>query len=665
MKLLFFSLAGLGLGSEVDKQRPVTKVINLLKEMQVQLEEEVIKDKETFDKFKCWCTTNEKEKVESIKAAKERIELLKANIEEYTSTEARLHTEIADLEEEVDKNQKSVDSATAIRRKEVEEMNDEEKDLIKSIRALKSALVALGKHNSLFEQSSLTSIAKLLDHQLMNGVLTSSEKKAVQSFLQAPGGFKSHATQSGQIFGILGAMLDTFEANLSSSQREELEAQRVFETMKKAKSEEITAGQQMVNKKNEELAATRLANAEAQQNLEDTQASLAADEEFLADLRDQCSKMDAEFEARTAARQEEQLSVAEALKILSSDEVHDLFTNTFNPETPTAFVQLTANKRAKVAKMLNAAASKYNNPLLAGLAVQVRLDAFTKVKQAIDEMIAALKKEKEDEIKHKDWCKEEFHQNLNSQESTQRDINEHIAAIDGLDADIKQLDQELVTLKKEIAELHVQLQRASETRKVQNEEFRHVIEEQRATQMVLAKALNVLKDVFHRKEKARFALLQRGDDEPVGPPPPEKFKAYAKNESSNTVITMIQTIIDETKKMEQDITRDERNSQEGYERFAKETSRTTDTKSKSVVNKTEIRATKNQEREELAGALDAHEDQSKKLNDEKGDLHSSCDFVLQNFDARQEARDQESESLRQAKSILSGSSAGAGFLQRF
>lgn len=664
MKLLFLSLAGLGVGSEVEKQRPVTKVINLLKEMQVQLEEEVTKDKETYDKFKCWCTTNEKEKVESIKAAKERIEQLKANIEEYTSTEARLHTEIADLEEEVDKNQKAVDSATAIRRKEVEEMNDEEKDLIKSIRALKSALVALGKHNSLYQQSSLTSIAKLLDHQLMNGVLTSSQKEAVQSFLQAPGGFKSHATQSGQIFGILGAMLDTFEANLSSSQREELESQRVFENMKKAKSEEIVAGQQMVNKKNEELAATRLANAEAQQNLEDTEASLAADEEFLADLRDRCAKMDAEFEARTVARQEEQVSVAEALKILSSDEVHDLFTNTFNPDTPAAFVQLTANKRAKVAKMLNTAANKYKDPLLAGLAVQVRLDAFTKVKKAIDDMIAALKKEKEDEIKHKDWCNEEFHQNTSSKEATQRDINEHIAAIDGLDADLKQLDQELITLKKEIAELHLQLQRASETRKVQNDDFRHVIEEQRATQMVLTKALNVLKDVFHRKEKARFALLQKGDDEPVGPPPPEGFKAYKKNESSNSVITMIQTIIDEAKKMEQDTTRDERDAQEGYERFAKETSHTTDTKSKSVVNKTEIRATKHQEREELAVALDAHEDQSKRLQNEKGDLHSSCDFVLKNFDARQEARDQESESLRQVKAILSGSSAGAGFLQR-
>ena len=40
------------------------------------------------------------------------------------------------------------------------------------------------------------------------------------------------------------------------------------------------------------------------------------------------------------------------------------------------------------------------DPRLATLAVQVRLDAFTRVKKAIDDMIAQLLKEKENETKH-------------------------------------------------------------------------------------------------------------------------------------------------------------------------------------------------------------------------------------------------------------------------
>lgn len=42
------------------------------------------------------------------------------------------------------------------------------------------------------------------------------------------------------------------------------------------------------------------------------------------------------------------------------------------------------------------------------------------------------------------------------------------------------------------------------------------------------------------------------------------------------------------------------------------------------------------------------------LANEGADLHKSCDFVVKNFDIRQEARSQEVEALKQAKAILSG-----------
>jgi len=42
------------------------------------------------------------------------------------------------------------------------------------------------------------------------------------------------------------------------------------------------------------------------------------------------------------------------------------------------------------------------------------------------------------------------------------------------------------------------------------------------------------------------------------------------------------------------------------------------------------------------------------LSNYNGELHSSCDFVLKNFELRQTARDEEVEALRQAKAILSG-----------
>ena len=100
-------------------------------------------DEEIYDKMACWCETNDKEKTKSIADAEAKIEDLTTKIEEYTAASARLGTEIKNLEKEVAANQEALDKATAIREKQLAEFNAEEKDLLQSISALKSAVVVL------------------------------------------------------------------------------------------------------------------------------------------------------------------------------------------------------------------------------------------------------------------------------------------------------------------------------------------------------------------------------------------------------------------------------------------------------------------------------------------------------------------------------------------
>merc|ERR1719390_285883 len=113
-----------------------------------QLEKEAEEDEEIYDQLACWCETNDKEKTKSIADAESHIEDLTTKIEELTAGSARLNTEIKNLEKEVAENQNALDQATAIRQKELAEFNAEEKDLLQSISALKSAITVLAKHNS-------------------------------------------------------------------------------------------------------------------------------------------------------------------------------------------------------------------------------------------------------------------------------------------------------------------------------------------------------------------------------------------------------------------------------------------------------------------------------------------------------------------------------------
>jgi len=680
-KLAVFSTACTHLGSALSldiqdskdadaKNRPVTKVITLLKDMQKQLQKEADEDEEIYDKMACWCQTNDREKTEAIKTAEVRIDGLTTKIEELTAGSARLNTEIKNLEKEIAENQDSLDKATAIREKQLAEFNAEEKDLLESISALKAAITVLSKHHGgstggflQMPKTHMLGVAATLQNELtkhaslLEGVLTPTERKAAALFVQQPTDYfdaaptfkQSYAPQSGEIFGILRQMLETFESNLSASQKEELANQKAYEELKAAKEEEIAAGQAQADTKTGELADTDEKNAQAKVDVEDTKASLSADEQFLMMLKEKCAMTDKEWEERQKTRQLEMEAVSQALAVLSSDDAHDLFTRTFNPSllqlaSSTAY----SDRRAAASQVLADAAKKAHNPHLATLAYQVKLDAFTRVKKAIDDMIAQLLKEKDDEIKHKDFCTDEFHQNQLQTEKKDREEQDLTAKIEDLTMAIEQLAHAIEALKGEIAEMQVQLKRAGEDRELENKDFQTMVADQRETQKLLTSALSFLKDFYAKKT----ALLQK--QEPVGPPPPAGFETYKNNAGSGGVMQLIQQIIADAKAMEAEAIRSEEDAQKAYEDFVKETNASIEAKSKDIVEKSEVKARAEGELVETKEAKEAVILELEQLSNYNAQLHQSCDFVLKNFELRQTARDEEVEALRQAKAILSG-----------
>jgi len=655
----------------VDKNRPVSKVITLLKDMVSQLEKEAEEDEEVYETMGCWCTTNDKAKTKSIADSEQAISDLTAAIEELTATSARLNTEIANLEKEVAKNSAALDTATALRTKQLAEFNAEEKDMLGSISSLKAAVIALSKHHeaSLMQTESGTDIlqAAVTMHRLLKKhaslfaeIISPHQQKLVESFVQSPDDYFDaqpafqQAPASGEIFGILKQMKESFETNLASAQNEEMSNQKDYEDVKAAKEAEIAAGQSQVDTKSTELGNAELKNAQSKESLEDTQNVLAADTAFLADLKERCANMDAEYEERTKTRQLEIQAVSKALAFLSSDEAHDLFTRTFN------FVQvkatLSSKRRTVVSKALDVAAKKFQDPRLSTLAVQARLDAFTKVKKSIQDMVDKLIKEKEDEIKHKDFCIEELNNNERDTEMKERDRDDLIAKIDDLASTIDTLAKEIEVLKADVAELQVQMKRAGEDREKANKEFQTTVADQRATQKLLAAALNILKGFY---EKAALVQKQAIVKQVSGQAPPPGFKSYEKNAASGGVMGMMAGIINDAKAMEAEAIRGEEDAQKTYEDFVKDSNMSIEMKVKDITSKTEMKAKAEGEKVEAETERDSVMGELEQLANENADLHKSCDFTLKNFELRQTARDDEIEALKQAIAMFSGASFSA------
>merc|ERR1719335_88800 len=119
----------------------------------------------------------------------------------------------------------------------------------------------------------------------------------------------------------------------------------------------------------------------------------------------------------------------------------------------------------------------------------LKLDAFAKVKDNIDKMVVELKAESADEVADRDQCIKDL--NINTKQAAAKaDAKADLdALIASLESKIADLTAELKALTDETFETQVQMKKATENRAAENKDFQETIQDQRATQAILEKAL--------------------------------------------------------------------------------------------------------------------------------------------------------------------------------
>merc|ERR1719327_2238600 len=491
----------------------------MLKDMVAELENEQKKDQDLYDKLACWCETNDKEKTKAIEVANQMIKELTATIEANTAKGKQLDTDIKNLKAETAANTAALEEATAVREKELAEFNQNEKDTISALQSLKGALVTLGKHNkgsAFIQKEALSHLTHTLRSHLnskpslMTHAVAPHQRRLLLSLLQQPEGFvsllqqvpgmdasgaTSYNSQSGEIFGMLQQM--------------------------KAAAEKILS-------KTEEAAKAGKTVADSDMDKEATENALAADTEFLANLKKTCANVDAQMAARTKTRQEEMSAVSETIAFLDSDEAHDLFTKSLGFFQLRSEASLQAVQREKARQFLADAGHRLQSKRISYLATRMKFDPFGAMRSNIDSMTGALGKEKEVEIEFKDECVDDF--NVNEKQTTERtehkdDLDHEIAY---LESDIGMKTDEEKQLEQEIYDAQVEMKKATLNREEENKDFQVTISYQRATQKILGMAVDRLNEFYDRKADGSLNLLQQVPGAKVEAMP-EGFGEYKKS----------------------------------------------------------------------------------------------------------------------------------------
>merc|ERR1719428_1351672 len=576
---------------------------------------------------------------------------------------------------------KALEEAAQVRAKQLAEFNQDEKDMIQSIGSLKGAVTSLSKHNpsALLQRDAVVEVSKAIRQtmetqpSLVEDAVKPHQRRRLAELLEHPdtmlsllqqpmdaSGATSYNSQSGEIFGMLKQMKETFETNLDTSKTQEAASVKAFGELQAAKTAELKAATEKQTSSEIELGDTKENNARAKQDLENTEDALAADTEFLANLKKQCATINKDWAARSKMRDEEITAVSETIAILTEDEAHDQLT------TGTTLIQLRARVgrqavlRAEAVKFLRDAGDKLNSRKIAYLATRMKFDPFGKLRENIDTMAGALDKEKQDEIVYKDNCVSDLNTNdkeTNEKHEMKNDLETEINRLNTEEAELTDEEKRLI---QEVADMQLEMKKASENREKENKDYQQVVADQRATRAILQKALDRLGEFYNRKA----ALLQTGRAKAVqkvpgeaSSPMPEGFGEY-KKAGGGGAMAMIEEIMSDSKKTEQDAITSELYAQAGYEAFVQDTNK--------AIKKNQIAITADEENLAQDQVQEAHDEADKKhtigeiltLGEMNGSIHGACDFTLNNFDARQTSRDQETEALKQAKAIFSGAGFG-------
>jgi len=654
--LLLVAHAG-ALTVKEDKERPVTKVINLLKEMQATLEKEADEDQAVYDAMACWCETNEKGKTKAVADGTQSDMDLTAKIPELAAKGAQLQVEIEQLTKEIKHNEEALAEAAEIRAKEQGEFRTEEKDAVGSISGLGNAVHALSKPNA----AAMLQVQKALNTQVsaqrIHNVLKhvpAKQRHAIEAMMQRKGPMKTAAEpQSGEIFGILKGMKESFETNLVNSQDEEKEAVATFASVKSTKTLQISTAKQQVDDKTTELADTDEKREQSKEDLVDTRKQVTADQAFLLDLQQRCGSMDKQFADRIKMRNEEVLAVGEALKILTDDDAHDLLSKS------TRFVQMSMSThrmtvKDRVMRILLNAARKTGNPQMTLMALALKDDVFAKIKEVVEKLVGQLEQEQKDDVAQRDVCIDTLNTNEKDLAAKFSEKSDLETKIEDLSLILEKTGDEVAAAKAEIQDTQVEMKKASENREKQNHDFQTTVTDQRATQELLKKALKKLEAVY---KAAALTQVSATAAQHTGQAPPAGFGEYKKAGGANGVMGMIENIINESKQVETEATAQETSAQQNYEQFIKDSNTAVDALMRANADRMEALSKADAEKILAQADLDKANKDIDGLNMFKDQTHSSCDFLLKNFETRQASRTQEMEALQQAKAVMSGAEA--------
>jgi len=655
MKLAFFALAGTALAIQ-DGVTPVQKVLEMMNSMLEKGKKSKHEEQVQFAAYKQFCDDTKVEKKRAIEEANGKIEVLKADIEQYTATAEKLSKEISELDEDISIWEGDVKAATKVREIEKADYDATHADYSESVDALERAIAVLKKQQHDRSQASLMQLTTLnfIPQDAKNMIQAFIEQDPEEGLAVSAPEANAYESQSGGIVEMLDKLLDKFIEERTQLEKEEMNSKHAYDMLMQDLKAQIGQAESDRDEKAEFKAETLQAKADAEGDLKDTTTTRDADEKYLADLSATCEQKAGDFEQRQELRSEEIEAIEKAIEIIGSDSVSGNADKHLPSmvQTGKSFAQLRAvvsgdENQQRVAQFLQEKGQELGSRVLSALAVRVESDPFGKVKKMIKDLIVRLMEEANEEAEHKGWCDTELGTNEQTRKEKTSAVESLHANIDELEASIAKLTEDVAELTKSVSELDAAMAKATGLRNEEKTKNTETISDSQEAQTAVAQALTVLKE-FYAKAAEATAFAQTKD--------PEIFESEYKGmgASGGGVVGMLEVIESDFARLEADTKAAEASAQKEYDEFMTDSQVDKAEKATSIDHKT---AKKQDEEQALTSNRADLEGTQKELDAALAyfdKLKPSCVDAGVSYEDRVARRKEEIESLQEALKILNG-----------
>lgn len=698
---------------------PVQKVIEMLIKLSQSVRTDGVKEQMSYDRYACWCEDTMKRKAADISAAKDEIEDLNTEIVKLSGSSGTYQAVVAGLKKEIAENIASTKEATEMRNRENREYEEEKVSAEQCIGGLEMAIKVLtgaGEKGGFLQLSERMQETKLLgvvdgvrsvlSNPIVTQSITDDDMQVVKHFITKPsdfiGGRKAmsaaqvdsedeanpagdYAPQSGQIQGILKGMYEAFTMDIEKSNGEEAEKQKQFERLIETKTKELARAKENLQKQLGEQAEAKKKLVSDRGTREDLKEQLRADETFFKSAKAGCQAKAKAWAKRSKGRVDELKGIKKAQEILSQQSDEGVVEkNRFNKYAynPDSLLQVSAvaaknlkSARTRASRKLSSLAHTYRRSGMARLALEVKSTwHFDKVIGMVGGMMKDLRREEQDDVKHRDKCQSKISKNSNKIEDLGDDLNKAEEHLGRRESQAQTAERKLSLTKNEILETKKEMEQLLQDRDEEHADFLKEDKDDAENLVMLKLASDALSgglslvQVHAKAKNDEEDEADAEDEQPEGQQNQPEYtvdpdmapetggfdKEYKSGGAGNIIISLLDTIQEDIKN---EVKEARKADKEGEEQYVKQKADL----QKSIEAQTDTKVQLEKELNELKSKISMIEEKQSQLNgelsnqqDEQQTIKTDCNWIYTHFQKRRDQRKAEMDGLNEAKEFLAG-----------